>query len=438
MSAAAVAAPVIDFAVSTVNNAVNDAKNAKQQKRNYQYWQKQQAELEKYQKRAEKRQYDYNKELQDYVYGKNLEQWNRENDYNSPSAQMARYRSAGLNSSLIYGQNNMAASSPQMQIGGVDTAAPSASGVDAAPIPSSYNSMSPALLDAQRVANESALARASVDKMKAETVGALLQNDITTETKDALIRKAFSEVFNMDAETENTKADTEGKKIANGVAEQIAPTKIAQAEQDLKNSQASERLINAQVTNLGLDSRLKSVQIRLAKLDEQIKRVDASNAEELMELRKQRERVAIEFANKQVAYIGKQLASYDAELQAKLAVSAAETFNRQAFGNLAISKDNYQKFVNKINDILLDPTSDVDNGTYLKALILKNLNETSILDIFKVISDYNEDKKKASDEMSGLGDVFDGQSRPQNEEPSEPSPSVHGMPDWFKEKWGIK
>lgn len=33
----------------------------------------------------------------------NLEQWQRENDYNSPAAQMARFREAGLNPDLMYG-----------------------------------------------------------------------------------------------------------------------------------------------------------------------------------------------------------------------------------------------------------------------------------------------------------------------------------------------
>lgn len=47
----------------------------------------------------------------------NIEQWNRENEYNSPSAQMARYKSAGLNPDLIYGQQNLSAASPEMTAG---------------------------------------------------------------------------------------------------------------------------------------------------------------------------------------------------------------------------------------------------------------------------------------------------------------------------------
>lgn len=39
----------------------------------------------------------------------NIEQWNRENAYNSPAAQMARFKAAGLNPNLIYGQSNTSA-----------------------------------------------------------------------------------------------------------------------------------------------------------------------------------------------------------------------------------------------------------------------------------------------------------------------------------------
>lgn len=47
----------------------------------------------------------------------NIDQWNRENAYNSPAAQMARYKAAGLNPDLIYGQSNLSAASPEMTSG---------------------------------------------------------------------------------------------------------------------------------------------------------------------------------------------------------------------------------------------------------------------------------------------------------------------------------
>jgi len=47
-----------------------------------------------------------NKALAEYGYSKDLEMWNLQNQYNNPSAQMARFADAGLNPNLIYGQGN--------------------------------------------------------------------------------------------------------------------------------------------------------------------------------------------------------------------------------------------------------------------------------------------------------------------------------------------
>lgn len=60
---------------------------------------------------------DWNLNLAKLQNSWNIDQWNRENAYNSPVAQMARYKAAGLNSDLIYGQQNLSASSPEMTAG---------------------------------------------------------------------------------------------------------------------------------------------------------------------------------------------------------------------------------------------------------------------------------------------------------------------------------
>lgn len=61
-----------------------------------------------------------NKELANFAYGKDLEQWERQNLYNAPTQQMARLREAGLNPNLVYGSGSAAgvtspAKSPQYQ-----------------------------------------------------------------------------------------------------------------------------------------------------------------------------------------------------------------------------------------------------------------------------------------------------------------------------------
>jgi hypothetical protein len=69
------------------------------------------------QKRENQKNRDWNLNLAKMQNQWNIDQWNRENAYNSPAAQMARYKAAGLNPDLIYGQQNLAAASPEMTAG---------------------------------------------------------------------------------------------------------------------------------------------------------------------------------------------------------------------------------------------------------------------------------------------------------------------------------
>lgn len=48
-----------------------------------------------------------NKELAEYAYQKDLEMWNRANEYNRPEAQMQRLVAAGLNPNLVYGSGQV-------------------------------------------------------------------------------------------------------------------------------------------------------------------------------------------------------------------------------------------------------------------------------------------------------------------------------------------
>ena len=45
-----------------------------------------------------------NRKMAEYAYSKDLEQWHRQNEYNSPAAQMQRLEEAGLNPNMVYGQ----------------------------------------------------------------------------------------------------------------------------------------------------------------------------------------------------------------------------------------------------------------------------------------------------------------------------------------------
>ena len=63
---------------------------------------------------------EYNLQLAQMQNSWNIQQWNRENEYNDPAAQMARLRNAGVNPDMFYSNGASgitAASSPQMTAG---------------------------------------------------------------------------------------------------------------------------------------------------------------------------------------------------------------------------------------------------------------------------------------------------------------------------------
>lgn len=60
-----------------------------------------------------------NRDMAEYAYSKDLEMWNRNNQYNTPQQQMARLRSGGLNPNLVYGtgtvSGNTSGNTPKFQ-----------------------------------------------------------------------------------------------------------------------------------------------------------------------------------------------------------------------------------------------------------------------------------------------------------------------------------
>jgi hypothetical protein len=59
---------------------------------------------------------EYGREMAEYSFNKNVEMWNMQNEYNSPSAQIKRYRDAGLNPRLMYGDGGGASSGQATQL----------------------------------------------------------------------------------------------------------------------------------------------------------------------------------------------------------------------------------------------------------------------------------------------------------------------------------
>ena len=120
----------------------------------------------------------------------NIDQWSRENAYNSPTAQISRLRAAGLNPDLAYSQGGSfvpAASSPEMTAG-----APSAP-TDVSGIASkkTFGQMFSDALQMSLASAQTENIGADTGKKKQETKNLVVENGILSA--DSLVKAASAE-----------------------------------------------------------------------------------------------------------------------------------------------------------------------------------------------------------------------------------------------------
>lgn len=391
---AGVSAALIGAGASIATNTANQLQTAAKNKRQYRNWLKQQEKLNQYQIAAEKRQFDYNQQIRDDIFAQNLAQWNRENAYNSPSAQMSRFSAAGLNANLVYGQSNLAASSPEMVSGsGVGSGSPSVgSGIETSMTPFDFSSGVEQMISAK-------LAEAQINKLNAETVGILSDNDWKDSTLQTRIEQVSADLLNTveDTKLKDSQGNLASSQSANvqldtEIKTELKQNTLDQAAEDLENKKTSNlnlhkttEILEQQIKGLDLDNKIKKHIERIQKYESDIKKIDAANWSELTELKKRKENANISYLNQETAYLGKKIGSYDQELQAKLALSAATTLMYNQHTKLFKSQTTAQDLQNTINDILLNPTSDTDNMQYFSALILKMMSDVNVNNLINII-----------------------------------------------------
>lgn len=152
----------------------------------------------------------------------NIEQWNRENAYNSPSAQMARFKAAGLNPDLMYGQQNLSAASPEM------TAGEGSQPTDVSNL-ANKRTIGDTIVQAAstRLTNAQAkLAESQADKVDAETTGQTINNEWLPK-----LLKGQTDINDADIKQKLADAGLKGKQI------EVATEQIKVMQQSVKESQ---------------------------------------------------------------------------------------------------------------------------------------------------------------------------------------------------------
>ena len=130
-----------------------------------------------FQKEENQKNREYNLMLAQKQNAWNIEQWERENDYNSPEAVMERLRKGNVNPDLFYGggASNMSASSPMLT-----------SGAPSSPVDMSPLGQKPTLGQAIRQSLHDSLLGAQIENIKADTDRKNLDNDVQRELHDLL------------------------------------------------------------------------------------------------------------------------------------------------------------------------------------------------------------------------------------------------------------
>lgn len=205
----------------------------------------------------------------------NQQQWQMENAYNSPAAQMERMRQAGLNPDMMYGgglEGNLSAASPEMT-----------SGAPSSPVDWSSLSSKKTIGDSLLQAKQLELMDAQIDKTKEEARGAGFQADILASNAkfaDAINQGSIdltrmqirgissdmqvnnAQMFKMRAETRKLNQETENliatyDKIKAEISNLDADTAYTKLRGAL-DSKETDALIN----KMAADTRLSKAQCR--------------------------------------------------------------------------------------------------------------------------------------------------------------------------------
>lgn len=207
---------------------------------------------------------DYNLMLAQKQNAWNVEQWERENEYNSPEAQMERYRKAGLNPDLMAGgAQNLSASSPMMT-----------SGAPSNPTDMSMLGQKPTLGQAIQSALRDSMLGAQIDNIKADTEEKRANASILSS--DAKFRDAINQ-GNLKLQNMQIQLDSSQLKLNDAQISEYR-AKVSNLEQETKNLVAEYDKIRATIKNLDADTISKRLHDALdsAKVEAEIKKLASS------------------------------------------------------------------------------------------------------------------------------------------------------------------
>ena len=191
------------------------------------------------------KQQDFMSNEAEKAYQRNLEMWNKQNAYNSPSAQMARLQAAGLNPNLAYGSLSAgdAGNAPAYNPPSV-----------AQPSDALFSNPYEGVERAGTSLTNSSLAMAQIAQTQANTKNVDLQNYKLAVENSTLLPAQIQDMLNEFAFNKSMRPQS----LA------LASMQLKQADQNLKNAQKQFDILEKQLEGMDYETRVKAVDAWLA------------------------------------------------------------------------------------------------------------------------------------------------------------------------------
>lgn len=188
--------------------------------------------------------------------------WNMNNEYNKPINQMARYKEAGLNPHLIYGQGN---SGNSAMPSAPKTEAPQYNFADSAMAYVSLRKQQTEIdnLEKTREVMDSQLRlnRVQEGKILSETASTDLQRRLSEELYDTNVATALANLRNTEAS--NKKIEAEVNQI--GASTNLSRAQVDKITQEINESKERIQLMQIDGNNKQLEAELKRIEIEIRK-----------------------------------------------------------------------------------------------------------------------------------------------------------------------------
>lgn len=210
-------------------------------------------------------------DLADLAYQRNLEQWERENAYNTPAMQMQRLVEAGLNPNLIYGSGSAtttSAKSPQYDSPNVDYSGRRSSAASAAQSIMATQGIQQTAATIDNIKAQNKLIRAQAAKTDAERLRSEFDLGLESDLRESTYTKRYNDSLASTSRLGIAESQNQIMAVQADIASQTRHDVIAKVRQDAENARkqglvldASYKRQLAETTRVELDNRYREMGI---------------------------------------------------------------------------------------------------------------------------------------------------------------------------------